>query len=56
MKDIGAIVQEAKRLDVFEKAPLVLAELLFDKNVQKQIKEYRAVFLRVSMLGAMGGR
>ncbi|XP_065833128.1 eukaryotic translation initiation factor 5-like [Oscarella lobularis] len=46
VKDIGAIVQEAKRLDVFEKAPLVLAELLFDKNVQKQIKEYRAVFLR----------
>eukprot|EP00118_Oscarella_pearsei_P000253 m.4523 g.4523 ORF g.4523 m.4523 type:complete len:414 (+) comp10895_c0_seq2:391-1632(+) len=45
-KDIGQIVQEAKRLEVFDKAPLVIAELVFDKNVQKQIKEYRAVFLR----------
>ena len=42
------VVMEADRLDVKEKAPLVLAELLFDENIMQQIKRYRSLFLRVS--------
>lgn len=42
------IVAEADRLDVREKAPLILAELLYDANILTQIKKYRTLFLRVS--------
>lgn len=44
------LVSEAERLDIKEKAPLVLAELLLDndKNILQLIKQYRTHFLRVS--------
>ena len=38
---------EAERLDVMEKAAGVIAELLFDENILKQIKEYRKLLLLV---------
>ena len=41
---------EADRLDVREKAPLILAELLYDAEILTQIKKYRTLFLRVTML------
>ncbi|XP_070578994.1 eukaryotic translation initiation factor 5-like isoform X2 [Ptychodera flava] len=41
------ILAEAERLEVKDKAALVLAELLFDKNMISQIKEYRLLFLRI---------
>jgi len=41
------IVTEAERLDIKDKAPLVLAELLFDENIMQQIKRFRTLFLRV---------
>ena len=43
------IVGEAERLDVKEKAPLVLAELLYTANIVVEIKKYRTLFLRVSV-------
>ena len=44
------IVAEADRLDVREKAPLSLAVLLYDAEILTQIKKYRTLFLRVTML------
>ncbi len=41
------ILAEAERLEVREKAPMVLAELLYDGNMLQQIKTYRSLFLRV---------
>lgn len=43
---IASIYTEAKRLEVLDKAPLVLAELLFDENITKQIAKYRNLLLR----------
>ncbi|XP_014663271.1 PREDICTED: eukaryotic translation initiation factor 5-like isoform X2 [Priapulus caudatus] len=40
------IFTEAERLDVRDKATLVLAELLFDRDMIKQIPKYRLFFLR----------
>lgn len=40
------ILAEAERLDVKEKVPLLLVELLFDENILTQIKKYRNLFLR----------
>ncbi|XP_041353778.1 eukaryotic translation initiation factor 5-like [Gigantopelta aegis] len=40
------IFQEAERLEVIEKVPMVLVELLLDKNVLQQIKDYEKIFLR----------
>lgn len=42
------IVGEAERLDVKDKAPLILVELLFDGNIINQIKIYRILFLRIT--------
>ena len=42
------IFQEAERLEVIEKVPMVLVELLLDKNILQQIKDYEKIFLRVS--------
>ena len=39
---------EAERLEVKDKGPLILAELLLDENVTAQLKLYRMHFLRVS--------
>lgn len=35
------LLSEAERLEIKQKAPLVLAELLFDQNILSQIKKYR---------------
>ncbi|XP_033627197.1 eukaryotic translation initiation factor 5-like [Asterias rubens] len=40
------ILQEAERLDIKEKGPLILAELLLDENMIKQLVTYRLHFLR----------
>lgn len=40
------IVNEAERLEIKSKVPLVLAELLFDQNILAQVKKYRLLFLR----------
>lgn len=40
---------EAERLEIKEKAPMVLAELLFDANMAQQIRQYRTLFCRVSL-------
>jgi len=41
-----AIVGEAERLDIKEKAPIVLTELLFDTTIMTQMKRYRTLLLR----------
>ncbi len=43
------LVSEAERLDVKDKAPLVLAEVLLDndKSIMQLMKQYRKHFLRV---------
>ena len=41
------IVLEAERLEIRDKAPLVLAELLYDSNIIAQIKQHRNLFCRV---------
>jgi len=40
------IVAEAERLDIKDRAVLVLAELLFNQNILTQISEHRVLFLR----------
>lgn len=40
------IVAEAERLDIRDKAVLVLCELLFDEDIIQQIKTHRVLFLR----------
>lgn len=42
-KDLYA---EAERLDIIDKAPIVLAEVLLTENVIKELSAYRIVFLR----------
>lgn len=44
------ILQEAERLDIKEKGPLILAELLLDENMMKQLVTYRLHFLRVGTI------
>jgi len=53
MKDAGKIeggdkdvVTEAERLEIKDKGPLVLSEVLFNDNILAQIKQYRILFLR----------
>lgn len=40
------LVNEAERLEVKTKAPLILAELLFDQNILAQVKKHRLLLLR----------
>ncbi|XP_056645963.1 eukaryotic translation initiation factor 5-like [Diorhabda carinulata] len=40
------VLNEAERLEIKTKAPLILAELLFDQNILAQAKKYRTLFLR----------
>jgi len=40
------IVIEAERLDIKDRAPLALAELLLNKDILQQIPKYRILFLR----------
>lgn len=37
---------EADRLDIIQKAPLVLAELLFSANIIQEVKKHRNLLLR----------
>ncbi|CAG0917408.1 unnamed protein product [Notodromas monacha] len=40
------VLNEAERLDVRDKGPLILAELLFDSSILQQVKLHRLLFLR----------
>ncbi|XP_026673878.1 eukaryotic translation initiation factor 5 [Ceratina calcarata] len=40
------LITEAERLEIKTKAPLILAELLFDQNIALQAKKYRVLLLR----------
>ncbi|XP_058803818.1 eukaryotic translation initiation factor 5 [Phymastichus coffea] len=40
------LLTEAERLEIKSKAPLVLAELLFDQHIAAQVKKYRVLLLR----------
>lgn len=40
------LLSEATRLNIRDKAPLILSELLFTENMLDQIKEHRILFLR----------
>lgn len=40
------IATEAERLDITQKAPLVLAELLFSANITQELKKHRNLLLR----------
>jgi len=40
------IFADAERLDIVNKAPIVLCELLFDDSMVAQIKKYKRVFMR----------
>lgn len=40
------LVAEAERLEIKSKAPLILAELLFDQHIAVQTKKYRVLLLR----------
>ena len=55
-KEAGSVddkaVNEAKRLEIQDKAPMVAAEVLFDGNIIRQITAHRKVFLRVSFIRA----
>jgi len=44
--DDKVLVAEAERLDIRAKATLVLAELLFNENIVKQVVQHRVVLLR----------
>ena len=44
------VLAEAERLEVKDKAALVLVELLMDEKVVTQIKQHRKLLLRVSHL------
>lgn len=46
------IVAEAERLDIRDKAILVVIEVLFNENFLQQIKNHRMLLLRVSILNS----
>ena len=48
-RDLAKIKAEAERLDMMEKAPGILAELIYSKNLLKEIKDYRPIMLHVSL-------
>jgi len=43
------IVVESERLDIRDKAPLILSELLLDQDIIKQLKKYRTLLLRFTV-------
>ncbi|XP_032685846.1 eukaryotic translation initiation factor 5 [Odontomachus brunneus] len=43
------LVAEAERLEIKTKAPLILAELLFDQSIAAQAKKYRVLLLRFTL-------
>ena len=48
-KGVKEILHEAERLEVKDKVPLILVELLLNENILAQVKEYRIVFLSVGV-------
>lgn len=44
------LVGEADRLDIKDKAVLILCELLLGENILQEVKTHRLLFLRVSSL------
>lgn len=44
------ILAEAERLEIKEKCPTILVELLFNADILKQIKEHKKLLLRVNIL------
>lgn len=42
---IKKLLTEADRLEIKSKAPLILAELLFDQHIASQVKKYRPLLL-----------
>ena len=46
-KSVKTIVSEAERLEVMDKAVMVLAELLFDENMLTQIPQHSTLFKKV---------
>jgi translation initiation factor 5 len=44
-RDLGKVKAEAERLDVMDTAPMILAELMYTKNILKEIKEYRPIMI-----------
>lgn len=46
------IVAEAERLEVMDKAVLVLAELLFTEDMANQMTKYSAIFKKVFFITA----
>lgn len=40
------LLSEAERLEIKNKAPLVLVELLFDQNMRQQLVDYKLLLLR----------
>ncbi|KAL1509333.1 hypothetical protein ABEB36_004089 [Hypothenemus hampei] len=49
VEDQKELLFEAERLEIKNKAPLVLMELLFDQNVLQQAKKYRLLLLRFTL-------
>lgn len=47
---------EADRLDVAQKAPLILAELLFSANITQEVRKYRNLLLRFTHNNLKGQR
>ena len=45
---VKEVLSEAERLEVKEKVPLVLAELLLTDNILAEVKKFRTIFLGVS--------
>ena len=41
------IVSEAERLEVNDKATMVLVELLLNNKILQQLKQYKVLFLKV---------
>ena len=46
--NVAKIKTEAERLEVLDKAPGILAELLYTENFLAEIKEYRPIIIHVS--------
>lgn len=49
LHDSKALLNEAERLELKSKGSLLLADVLFDKNVIAQIKEHRTLLLRFTL-------
>jgi len=46
LQDPKLLLLEAERLDLKSKAPLLLCNLLFDRQILEQLKQYRNLFIR----------